>query len=38
MMLGDIVWDAMQLFTPYKDAISGLNLTMYHTIGNHDLT
>lgn len=36
MMLGDIVWDAMQLFTPYKEAISNLNMTMYHTIGNHD--
>lgn len=36
MVLGDIVGDAMQLFAPYKDAISGLGLTMYHTIGNHD--
>lgn len=36
MMLGDIVWDAMNLFGPYKEAISQLNLTMYHTIGNHD--
>lgn len=36
MMLGDIVWDAMQLFAPYKESIAKLNLTMYHTIGNHD--
>ena len=36
MVLGDIVGDAMQLFAPYKDAISRLGLTMYHTIGNHD--
>lgn len=36
MMLGDIVWDTMELFAPYKEAISNLNLTMYHTIGNHD--
>lgn len=36
MMLGDIVWDAMDLFEPYKKAISNLGLTMYHTIGNHD--
>ena len=36
MVLGDIVWDAMPLFAPYKDAISGLNATMYHVIGNHD--
>lgn len=36
MMLGDIVWDAMQLFAPYKESIAKLDLTMYHTIGNHD--
>ncbi len=36
MLLGDIVWDAMPLFSSYKDAISGLNATMYHVIGNHD--
>lgn len=36
MMLGDIVWDAMSLYAPYKRTIADLNLTMYHTIGNHD--
>ncbi|MDD3038477.1 calcineurin-like phosphoesterase family protein [Bacteroides sp.] len=36
MMLGDISWDAMEIYAPYKEAISKLNLTMYHTIGNHD--
>lgn len=36
MMLGDIVWDAMALYAPYKKTIADLNLTMYHTIGNHD--
>ena len=36
MALGDIVWDAMPLFLPYKETISDLGLTMYHTIGNHD--
>lgn len=36
MMLGDISWDAMQIYAPYKEAISKLNMTMYHTIGNHD--
>lgn len=36
MVLGDVVWDAMDMFAPYKEAISDMNLTMYHTIGNHD--
>jgi len=36
MVLGDIVWDAMPLFDGYKEAISSLPITMYHTIGNHD--
>lgn len=36
MVLGDIVGEPEQLFAPYKDAISRLGLTMYHTIGNHD--
>lgn len=36
MTLGDIVWDVMPLFDPYKEVISGLDLTMYHVIGNHD--
>ena len=36
MLLGDIVWDAMPLFSSYRDAISGLHATMYHVIGNHD--
>jgi len=36
MALGDIVWDTMPLFLPYKETLSDLGLTMYHTIGNHD--
>ena len=36
MVLGDIVWDVMPLFAPYKEAISDLDMTMYHVIGNHD--
>ncbi len=34
--LGDIVWDAMDLFPVWCDAIDGMALTMYHVIGNHD--
>lgn len=36
MVLGDIVWDVMPLYAPYKEAISDLDMTMYHAIGNHD--
>lgn len=36
VVLGDLVWDAMQLYTPYKTAISGLGITFFQTIGNHD--
>lgn len=34
--LGDISWDRMDLFTPYKEAISELNIPMFSVIGNHD--
>ncbi|EKU91550.1 calcineurin-like phosphoesterase C-terminal domain-containing protein [Bacteroides oleiciplenus] len=36
MVLGDIVRDVMPLYAPYKEAISDLDMTMYHVIGNHD--
>lgn len=34
--LGDIVWDAMDLYPVWCDAISSMDMTMYHVIGNHD--
>lgn len=34
--LGDLVWDKMELYAPYKDAISNLGITMFSVIGNHD--
>lgn len=34
--LGDLVWDAMELYAPYKEAISNLGVTMFSVIGNHD--
>lgn len=34
--LGDLVWDAMDLYAPYKKAISNLGITMFSVIGNHD--
>ncbi|NJO68199.1 MAG: TonB-dependent receptor [Bacteroidetes bacterium] len=37
MALGDIVFDVMNLFPVYKASVSSLGLTMFHTIGNHDL-
>ncbi len=36
MGLGDLVWDAMDLYAPYKEAVSNLGLTMFQCIGNHD--
>lgn len=36
-VLGDIVFDVMNLFPIYKASVSSLGLTMFHTIGNHDL-
>lgn len=44
IMGGDQVYDVMRgqnradsLFQDYKEAVSGLNMPVYHTIGNHDL-
>lgn len=38
MLLGDIVFDEMNLFNDYKDAMSELkNITAFHVTGNHDL-
>lgn len=36
MALGDITWDRMDLFTPYKEAVSVLGIPMFSVIGNHD--
>ena len=36
MGLGDLVWDEMSLFEPYKKEISGLGVIASSTIGNHD--
>lgn len=36
MALGDITWDRMDLFTPYKEAVSLLGIPMFSVIGNHD--
>lgn len=36
MGLGDLVWDAMDLYAPYKEAVSNLGMTMFQCIGNHD--
>lgn len=38
MLLGDIVFDEMNLFDDYKSAMSKLdNITAFHVTGNHDL-
>lgn len=34
--LGDIVFDTPDLWSNMKEAMSGLNLTIFQTIGNHD--
>lgn len=36
MALGDITGDRMDLYTPYKEAISVLGIPMFSVIGNHD--
>jgi len=36
MGLGDLVWDEMSLFEPYKKEISSLGVVASSTIGNHD--
>ncbi|MFT3739238.1 MAG: calcineurin-like phosphoesterase C-terminal domain-containing protein [Breznakibacter sp.] len=34
--LGDIVWDNMALFDPFKQHMAGLGIPVFHVIGNHD--
>jgi len=36
IMLGDIVWDALNLFEPMKELNSTINAPIYPVIGNHD--
>ena len=36
MGLGDLVWDAMNLYAPYRQAVSNLGITMFQLMGNHD--
>lgn len=36
MALGDITGDRMDLYTPYKEAVSVLGIPMFSVIGNHD--
>lgn len=36
MGLGDLVWDAMDLYAPYRKIVSNLGLTMFQVMGNHD--
>ena len=36
VMLGDEVYDRMDLFAPYAEAVAGLNARCYQTMGNHD--
>lgn len=36
MGLGDLVWDAMPLYDPYRQTVSNLGLTMFQLMGNHD--
>ena len=35
--LGDLVWNNLNLFRPYKKAMSKLKIRWYDVIGNHDL-
>ena len=35
MGLGDLVWDAMNLYAPYRQAVSNLGMTMFQLMGNH---
>lgn len=38
MVLGDMVFDVMSLFAPYKDALRQTPVkAFFHTIGNHDI-
>jgi len=35
--LGDLVWNDLELFEPYKNAISELGIRWYDVMGNHDM-
>lgn len=35
--LGDLVWNNLDLFGPYKNAISELDIPWYDVMGNHDM-
>ncbi len=35
--LGDLVWNDLELFEPYKKSISKLNIPWYNVMGNHDM-
>lgn len=37
MTLGDLVFDKMNLYDPYAESCSTMGITMFQTIGNHDL-
>lgn len=36
MGLGDLVWDAMNLYEPYREAVANMGMTMFQLMGNHD--
>ncbi len=35
--LGDLVWNDLELFEPYKNTISELDIPWYNVMGNHDM-
>ncbi|WP_445736875.1 calcineurin-like phosphoesterase C-terminal domain-containing protein [Mariniflexile sp.] len=35
--LGDLVWNDLELFEPYKKSIAKLNIKWYDVMGNHDM-
>jgi len=35
--LGDIMFDNLEVFDPYKEILKAVGVPFYHTIGNHDL-
>ncbi|MEO2062625.1 MAG: calcineurin-like phosphoesterase C-terminal domain-containing protein [Christiangramia sp.] len=35
--LGDLVWNDLSLFEPYKKSIAALNIPWYDVMGNHDM-
>ncbi len=36
LALGDLVWDSLDLFADYKEAMASLGIPFYQVIGNHD--